>query len=251
MRRPGKVWLIGAGPGDPELLTLAALRALGAADVVLYDALVDPRVLALARPQARRVHVGKRGGCKSTPQDFIERLMVREARAGRAVARLKGGDPFLFGRGGEEYRRLAAQAIEVEVIPGVTAGIAAPARAGIAVTDRECSRGVALVTGHTAEGAPEPDWRALARSGLTIVVYMGVARCGAICEALQRGGMAPGTPAAVVQSAWQPGERSHVSTLGALAADVARLGFASPAILVIGEAVRSARAAVRTAAQSR
>jgi uroporphyrin-III C-methyltransferase len=248
---PGKVYLIGAGPGDPELLTLRALRALGEADVVLYDALVDARVLALAPPQARRVYVGKRGGCKSTPQEFIERLMVREARAGKVVARLKGGDPFVFGRGGEECRRLAAQGIEVEAIPGVTAGLAAAARAGIAITDRECSRGVALVTGHTADGAPEPDWRLLAQSGLTIVVYMGIARCAAICEALVRGGLAPATPAAVVQSAWQPGERSHVSTLGALAADIARLGFRSPAILVIGEVARSARAAARAAAQSR
>jgi uroporphyrin-III C-methyltransferase len=241
--KPGKVYLIGAGPGDPELLTLRALRALEEADVVLHDALVDERVLALASADARRVHVGKRGGCKSTPQAFIERLMVREARAGRVVARLKGGDPFVFGRGGEECRRLAAKGIEVEVIPGVTAGIAAPARAGIAVTDREASRGVALVTGHACEGAPEPDWQALARSGLTIVVYMGISRCAAIAGALMRGGLPRSTPAAVVQSAWQAGERSHGTTLGELAADVARLGFGAPAILVVGEVARAARSA--------
>ena len=248
----GKVYLIGAGPGDPELLTLKALRALGQADVVLYDALVDARVLALAPPGARHVDVGKRGGCKSTPQSFIERLMVREARAGRTVARLKGGDPFVFGRGGEERRRLMAQGIEVEAVPGITAGLAAPARAGIPVTDRECARGVALVTGHRADGAPEPDWSALAKSGLTLVIYMGISRCAAICDALIGGGLSRATPAAIVQSAWRRDERMHSTTLGRLAADVARLGFGSPAILVVGEVARYAEIAQPEAnAQSR
>lgn len=239
--KTGKVYLIGAGPGDPELLTLKAVHALEQADVVLYDALVDPRMLLHARWNARRIPVGKRAGCKSTPQSFIEHLMIQEALAGRVVARLKGGDPYVFGRGGEERRHLARCGIEVEVIPGITAGIAAPARAGIPVTDRDCARGVALVTGHAAEGAPEPDWAALARSGLTLVVYMGIARCARICEALRAGGLAPQTPAAVVQSAWQQGERWHASTLGRLPADVVRLGFSAPAILVIGEVARYAR----------
>lgn len=241
--KPGKVALVGAGPGDPELLTLKAVRALETADVVLYDALVDPRILAHVRRNARRIPVGKRAGCKSTPQAFIERLMVQEALAGHAVVRLKGGDPFVFGRGGEEYRHLAAQGIEVEVIPGITAGIAAPARAGIPVTDRDCSRGVALVTGHAAEGTPEPDWAALAQSGLTLIIYMGVARCAAICEALMRGGLPQATPAAIVQSAWQPAERMHATTLRLLPADVTRLGFGSPAILVVGEVARFAEIA--------
>ena len=239
----GKVILVGAGPGDPELLTLKAVRALQQADVVLYDALVDPRILAHARWNARRVLVGKRGGCKSAPQDFIERLMTQEAQAGRTVVRLKGGDPYVFGRGGEERRHLAALGIEVDVIPGITAGIAAPARAGIPVTDRDCARGVALLTGHAAEGAPEPDWAALAKSGLTLVIYMGVARCAAICEALMDGGLSPATPAAIVQSAWQLDERMHASTLRLLPLDVARLGFGSPAILVIGEVARYAEVA--------
>jgi uroporphyrin-III C-methyltransferase len=248
----GKVTLIGAGPGDPELLTLKAVRALEQTDVVLYDALVDPRILVHVRWNARRIPVGKRAGCKSTPQAFIERLMAQEALAGHAVARLKGGDPFVFGRGGEEYRYLAAQGIEVEVIPGITAGIAAPARAGIPVTDRDCSRGVALVTGHASDGAPEPNWAALAKSGLTLVIYMGVARCAAICEALIRGGLSQATPAAIVQSAWQDGERMHATTLRLLPADVARLGFGSPAILVVGEVARYAEIAQpRVNAQSR
>lgn len=237
----GKVYLVGAGPGDPELLTLKAVRALEQADVVLYDSLVDERVLVHASWNARRVLVGKRGGCKSPPQDFIERLMIQEALAGRTVVRLKGGDPYVFGRGGEERRHLLAQGIEVEVIPGITAGLAAPARAGIPVTDRDCSRGVALVTGHAAEGTPEPDWTALARSGLTLVIYMGVARCANICEALMRGGLSQATSAAIVQSAWQDGERMHATTLRRLPADVARLGFGSPSILVIGEVARYAQ----------
>jgi len=250
--KSGKVYLIGAGPGDPELLTLKAVRALKQADVVLYDALVDSRILTHARWSARRIPVGKRAGCKSTPQSFIERLMIQEALAGRTVARLKGGDPYVFGRGGEERRHLLAQGIDVEVIPGITAGIAAPARAGIPVTDRDCARGVALVTGHAAEGAPEPDWAALARSGLTLVIYMGVSRCAAICEALMQGGLSPVTPAAVVQSAWRQDERMHATTLGLLGADVARLGYGSPAVLVVGEVARHAEVAqLETKSQSR
>jgi uroporphyrin-III C-methyltransferase len=236
----GKVYLVGAGPGDAELLTIRAVRALQEADVVLHDALVDARVLAHARWNARRIPVGKRAGCKSTPQAFIERLMAQEAQAGRTVVRLKGGDPFVFGRGGEERRHLLALGIEVEVVPGITAGIAAPARAGIPVTDRDCCRGVALVTGHAARGTPEPDWPALARSGLTLVVYMGVSRCAAICAALLEGGLPASTPAAAIQAAWQAGERVHATTLALLPRDVARFGFGSPAILVIGEVARHA-----------
>lgn len=246
--RAGKVYLIGAGPGDPELLTLKAVRALASADVVLHDALVNEAVLSHARPEARRVHVGKRGGCESTPQAFIERLMVQEARAGRTVARLKGGDPFVFGRGGEEMRTLLAEGIEVEVVPGITSGIAGPASLGIPVTDRESSPGVAFVTGHAREGGDGPDWASLARSGLTLVVYMGLSNARSIAASLMDGGMSGSTPAAVVQSACTDGERSHVSVLARLADDIARLGFRSPAILVVGDVVRNA---VRTNALAR
>ena len=244
----GKVILVGAGPGDPELLTLKAVRAIASADVILYDALVDPRVLVHARWNARKIPVGKRGGCESTPQEFIERLMVQEARAGRNVVRLKGGDPFVFGRGGEEWRAVEAAGLPVEVIPGVTAGIAAPARLGIPVTDREATHGVALVTGHAKEGAPGPDWAALARSGLTLVIYMGIANAERIADALMEGGLSATTPAAIVQSAGRADENSRVTTLSFLAREIRTHQFHAPAILVIGEVVRRGDQAIRQAA---
>jgi len=235
--RPGKVWLIGAGPGDPELLTLKAARALSEADVVLVDDLVDRRVLAHARLGARIVEVGKRGGCKSTPQVFIEKLMVRLARRGATVARLKGGDPFMFGRGGEELVALRAAAIEVEVVSGVTAGIAVPAALGIPVTHRGLARGAIFVTGHAA-GDDEPDWEQLAHCGLTLVIYMGVARLASISTRLQAGGLPGNTPAAVIQNGTLSNERSSVTTLAEL--PVAARDFGSPAIVVIGEVARLA-----------
>ncbi len=247
----GKVWLIGAGPGDPELLTLKAVRALGEADVILVDDLVHPAILDHARPGARRIAVGKRGGCRSTPQAFIEKLMVRLARRGQVVARVKGGDPFVFGRGGEELLALRAAGIEVEVVSGITAGIAAPAAIGVPVTHRSVARGVAFVTGHTRDGVA-PDWSALAQSGLTLVVYMGVATLPDIVAGLAAGGMALDTPAAAVQSGTLTAQREVVTTLGALAGAVACAGIGSPAVLVIGEVVRlaelAAAARVRAAA---
>jgi uroporphyrin-III C-methyltransferase len=239
--RVGRVTLVGAGPGDPDLLTLRAVRALQDADVVLVDDLVDRRVLQLARDGARIVEVGKRGGCRSTPQQFIERLLVREARAGRRVVRLKGGDPFVFGRGGEEVSALAAHGIDVDVVPGVTAGIAAPAALAIPVTDRRHTHGVTFVTGHAREGVDGPDWHALARSGLTLVVYMGVARCAQIAARLLEGGLDPSTPAAAIQHAHTPRQRSVVSTAARLAGDIARAGLGAPAILVFGSVVALAR----------
>ena len=236
MKQPGKVYLVGAGPGDPELLTLKAVRALAATDVVLYDDLVNPEILAHARPGTRLVHVGKRGGCRSTPQAFIERLMVRLARRGNVVVRLKGGDPFVFGRGGEELLALRSAGIEHEVVPGITAGIGVPAVLGIPVTHRGMARGVALVTGHTRDGTP-PDWSALATSGLTLVVYMGIATLPALVANLMTGGMAGSTPAAAIRNGSLPGERTVLSTLGALVADVEASGLGSPAIIVIGDVV--------------
>jgi len=233
----GKVYLIGAGPGDPELVTLKAVRALAAADVVLHDELVNPAILAHARSGARLVHVGKRGGCRSTPQAFIERLMVRLARRGSVVARLKGGDPFVFGRGGEELLALRAAGIECEVVSGVTAGIGVPAAAGIPVTHRAIARGVALVTGHTRDG-DAPDWSALARSGLTIVVYMGIATLPEIVAGLRAGGMAGDTPAAAIQHGTSPQAKQVITNLSGLAAAVTGARLGSPAILVIGEVVR-------------
>lgn len=224
------VCLVGAGPGDPELLTLRALRRIEAADVVLADDLVDPRVLALVK--GRLLRVGKRGGCISTDQAFIHALMLREARAGHRVLRLKGGDPFVFGRGGEEVDALREAGLEVEVVSGLTSGIAGPAAAGIPVTDRRHSPGVVLVTGHPGEGCAEPDWAALARSGLTIVVYMGVARCAQIVGQLLAAGLGPDTPAAVVHAAHTGRQRQCVGPLSTLPQRAIAMG--SPALLVIG-----------------
>lgn len=237
-----RVSLVGAGPGDPELLTLRALRRLEAADVILSDDLVDPRVLALAAPAARVLRVGKRGGCVSTEQRFIHELMIREARGGARVVRLKGGDPFVFGRGGEEVEALRAAGIEVEVVNGLSAGLAGPASIGIPVTDRRCTPGVALVTGHNGEGGQAPDWAALAQSRLTLVIYMGVARCPQIVDALRAGGMAADMPAAVISAAHTPAQRHAISTLAALPATLRREGLPSPAILVVGRVVEQALA---------
>jgi len=235
------VVLVGAGPGDPDLLTVRAARTIARADVILVDDLVDGRVLELARPDARVVHVGKRGGRASTSQAFIERLLIHEARSGRRVVRLKGGDPFVFGRGGEEVSALQRAGLDVEVIPGITAGIAAPAAVGIPVTDRRHAPGVAFVTGHTQPDGTGPRWDALARSGLTLVIYMGLTRSAEITAAVQSAGLSATTPAAVIQSACTPQQRFHLTTLAALAGDIERLGFAAPAILVIGDVVQVAR----------
>jgi len=234
------VVLVGAGPGDPELLTLKAVKAIAAADVVLVDDLVDRRVLDHARPGARVVEVGKRGGCASTSQAFIERLLVHEAQAGRRVVRLKGGDPFVFGRGGEEVEALKAAGVAVEVVPGITAGIAAPAVIGVPVTDRRYTPGVVFVTGHTKDTGSGPDWQQLARCGLTLVVYMGVSHCEHITQSLIDGGLAASTPAAIVQAAHTDRQRSHVTSLGRLAREIREAGIGSPAVLVIGNVVRLA-----------
>jgi len=231
------VCLLGAGPGDPELLTLKALKRLQGAEVILSDDLVDARVLALANPAARVLRVGKRGGCISTEQRFIHELMIREARAGHRVVRLKGGDPFVFGRGGEEMDALQAAGIAVEVVNGISAGLAAPASIGVPVTDRRCTPGVALVTGHNGEGGVAPDWAALAQSRLTLVIYMGLARAEAIVQALVDGGLPAHTPAAAIASAHTPRQRQQLCRLAELPAMLLREQLASPAILVVGEVV--------------
>lgn len=243
---PGRVTLVGAGPGDADLLTVRAVKALRRATVALVDDLVDPGVLRYLRRGARIVPVGKRGGCVSTPQAFIHRLMVAEARQGEQVLRLKGGDPFVFGRGGEEVDALRAAGIEVEVISGLTAGIAGPAAIGIPVTDRRCAPGVALVTGHAKPGGAGPDWAALARSGLTLVVYMGTQRVAEVVAPLLAGGLAPDTPAAVVSGAHTARQRHARCTLGGLAATLeAEPGLGSPAVLVIGAVAALGAAADR------
>lgn len=239
------VHLVGAGPGDPELLTLKAVRVIREATVILVDDLVGEQVLAsvlegVATPP-RIVQVGKRGGCASTPQAFIERLLVREALAGEKVVRLKGGDPLVFGRAGEEIAALRAAGVEVQVVNGITAGLAAVNALGTGWTDRRCAQGVLLVTGHAQPGHPGPDWDAIgaaAASGITLVVYMGVAQAPRIVEGLLR--RLPATlPAAVVQGASGANERCGLSTLGELPSMLQREGFGSPAVLVIGRVLEA------------
>jgi uroporphyrin-III C-methyltransferase len=237
----GRVFLVGAGPGDPDLLTLAAVRSLRTANVVLVDDLVNRAVLEHTRPGTRVIPVGKRGGSKSTPQAFIERLMIQEARAGHVVVRLKGGDPFLFGRGGEESAHLRAAGIDVTVIPGITSGLAAPLTAGISVTHRDSSPGVIFVTGHEKDGTDgRIDWNALAASGLTLVIYMGVARARRIQQRLLQAGLSAATPVAAIASATLPEQKIGTATLATLAEMLERDGIGSPAILVIGEVARVA-----------
>jgi uroporphyrin-III C-methyltransferase len=240
LKNPAKVYLVGAGPGDPELLTLKAAKAIGRADVLLVDDLVNPAILEMAAPAARIIHVGKRGGCESTPQEFIERLMISEAQAGRVVARLKGGDPFIFGRGGEEREHLRAAGIEVEVINGISSGLAAPATLGIPLTHREWSQGAVFVTGHGKSREANPDWATLAKLNLTLVIYMGVARCREIQAALLDGGKAPETPVAVIQSATGTAQAQLITTLGKLPHDLEASQLGSPSIIVIGDVVRCA-----------
>jgi uroporphyrin-III C-methyltransferase len=240
----GKVFLIGAGPGDPELLTLKAVRALRSAHVVMVDDLVDHRCLKHAHPQARVIQVGKRGGCPSTPQDFIEKLLVSYASEGKTVARLKGGDPFVFGRGGEEMLALIGAGIEVEVIPGITAGIGVPAALGIPLTHRDVARGVTFVTGHTTDGH-EIDWAALARGGTTLVIYMGLKNLATIVAGLVSGGMKPETPACAIENGTLEQQRQVVGDLRTLEQRVLQKRIGSPAIVVVGDVVRFAQ--LRTA----
>ena len=198
---PGTVYLVGAGPGDPGLLTMRAVELIAAADVVLYDRLIPPEALAHARADAEVVYVGKEGEGPQFPQDDTHALLLAHARAGKTVVRLKGGDPFVFGRGGEEAEALAAAGVPFEVVPGVTAGVAAPAYAGIPVTHREVASGVAFVTGHEDPDKPESaiDWEALARFPGTLVFYMGVRSLPKIAERLTAGGRPPDEPVAVVE----------------------------------------------------
>ena len=227
----GKVYLVGAGPGDPELLTLKALKTLKRADVILCDDLVDDEVLAHARPNARVIRVGKRGGRASTPQDFIDRLMIAEARHGRIVVRLKGGDPMIFGRGGEECEALRAADVDFEVVNGITSGLAAATAIGIPLTHRALCHGAIFVTG-TVE-----DWGALVSTGLPLVIYMGIGRCDTIARSLIASGMTPDTPAAAVRNATRSDEASVVTRLDQLARDVRAARIESPAILIIGRIV--------------
>ena len=240
MSKATRVFLVGAGPGDPDLLTIKAVKAIAAADVVLLDDLVNREVLQHARPGVRVIEVGKRGGCQSTPQEFIERMMVAEARAGHCVVRLKGGDPFMFGRGGEEVAALRAEGIAVEVVNGISSGLAAPSSIGVPLTHRQYSQGAVFITGHGKTAEHNPDWATLAKLDLTLVIYMGVARCAEIQAALLAGGKNADTPVAVVQSATSAAQAQLITTLGQLPMALAASGLGSPSIIVIGDVVRCA-----------
>ena len=234
-----KIWLVGAGPGDPELLTLKAVRALHEAQVVLIDDLVNIAILEHC-PTARVIAVGKRGGCRSTPQAFIHRLMLRYVRQGKCVVRLKGGDPCIFGRGGEEAEWLRAKGVEVELVNGITAGLAGATQCGISLTLRGVSRGVTLVTAHTQDDS-SLNWPALAQSGTTLVVYMGVAKLSEIRDNLLAGGLAANTPVAMIENASLPHQRECRSTLTDMQLDAVAFELKSPAILVIGEVAAHAQ----------
>ena len=238
----GTCTLVGAGPGDPELLTLKAVKAIQAATVLLVDDLVNEQILQHARPSARIVHVGKRGGCKSTPQAFIHQLMVNAVRDGEKVVRLKGGDPFIFGRGGEETQHLREAGIEVCIINGITSGLAAMTSLGAPLTHREHAHGVVFVTGHAKPGDQGTDWRQLAATArdakLTLVIYMGVRSAETIQNELLTG--LPGsTPVAIIENASLPHQRQALTQLDQLTLTLQETGLQSPSILLVGDVVKA------------
>ncbi len=237
--RAGVVYLVGAGPGDPGLMTVRALELIADADAVYYDRLIPPGALSGARPDAELVYVGKRPGVPSVPQEEIGERLIEAAAAGKSVVRLKGGDPFVFGRGGEEGEALRAAGIEFEVVPGVTAGVAATAYAGIPVTHRDDASAVAFVTGHEDPGKSETalDWKALAAFPGTLVFYMGVKRLAHNAAALVEAGRDPDEPAAAIERGTTSGQRTVTATLGTLAAAVEREGVGPPALVVVGRVV--------------
>jgi uroporphyrin-III C-methyltransferase len=237
---PGSVWLVGTGPGDPGLLTLHAHAAMQQADHVVYDALVGDGVLAMIPDGAVREYAGKRGGKPSPKQPDISHRLVELAREGKRVVRLKGGDPFVFGRGGEEALALVAAGIPFRVVPGISAGIGGLAYAGIPVTHRDSNSAVTFVTGHAASGdVPDNiDWPALARGSQVIVIYMAVKHIAKIAGHLIDGGRAPHEPVAVVAAATMPDQQVLETTLGGCAADIAESGIKPPAIVVVGDVVR-------------
>jgi len=233
---PGHVWLAGAGPGHPRYLTLEVADALAKADVIVHDALVSDGVLSLAKT-TDLIFVGKRGGKPSVAQDDITTRLIELARARKRVLRLKGGDPFVFGRGGEEAEALVKEGIAFRILPGMTSALAALAAANIPATMRGISRSITLATGHAAGTEGDLDWKALAKTGEPIVVYMGVSTIGTIAQLLIEGGRSPDTPVAVLMSATTPDERSMTATLETVEAEVKRQNFAAPALIVIGKIV--------------
>jgi uroporphyrin-III C-methyltransferase len=235
----GKVYLVGAGPGDPGLLTIKGKTLLGHADVVIYDALVSPEILAMISAKAERIHAGKRRGNHSLLQEDTTALLIQKAKEHAVVVRLKGGDPFVFGRGGEEMEDLVRAGISVEIVPGITAGVAASAYAGIPVTHRHYSSSVIFVTGHEHAGKYQPkvNWPAIAQSADTIVIYMGMHNLGQILPALEAGGRPATTPIALVRWGTCLNQEVLVGTFATILQQVAEQGFDAPAIAIIGDVV--------------
>jgi uroporphyrin-III C-methyltransferase len=247
MQKTGKVWLVGVGPGDPELATVKAVRALGEADVWLVDDLVPDAMQCYASPGTQIISVGKRGGRCSVSQASIDAQALAHAQTGKCVARVKGGDPLMFGRGGEEADFLRAHGIEVEIVNGISSGVAAARALGIALTHRQHCHGVTFVTAHTRDDG-DPDWAALVGSRTTLVIYMGMGRVATIRDALLQAGMRPDMPAAVVMQVSCAQERRWTGTLRTLA-EAAAAGFASPSIILVG-AVAATATATATATAS-
>lgn len=233
----GKVYLVGAGPGDPELLTVRAAKLIGCCDVLVYDYLVSPDILALTDPSAQRIYVGKQAGNHTLPQEEINALLVRLAHQGHTVVRLKGGDPYIFGRGGEEAEELIDAGIVCEVIPGITAASGISACTGMPLTHRDHARSVVFTTGHLKDGSVNLDWPALARPHQTLVIYMGIGALDEICSQLIVHGLGPDTPAAVVRKGTTPEQITLISSLGALPADVKAAGIKAPALIIVGTIV--------------
>jgi uroporphyrin-III C-methyltransferase len=231
---PGKVWLVGAGPGDPDLLTVKAARLIGGADALVYDHLVGDAVMALARSDARRIYAGKESSRHTLPQDKINTLLVDLAREGLAVVRLKGGDPFIFGRGGEELETLQASGIPFEVVPGVTAAAGCAAYAGFPLTHRDHAQAVTFVTGHLKDGTVNLDWPALARPRQTVVFYMGIGAAAEICRQMIAHGLPDATPAAVVRNGTLADQQTLLADLGTLPERIAEAGIQPPALIVVG-----------------
>ncbi len=238
--RPGTVYLVGAGPGDPGLLTLQGKTLLECADVVVYDALVSPAILAMINPQAEQINAGKRRGMHSLLQEETTQLLIEKAQTAAIVVRLKGGDPFVFGRGGEEMEDLYRAGVPVNVVPGVTSGIAAPAYAHIPLTHRDYSSSVTFVTGHESAGKYRPaiNWGAIAHGSETIVIYMGLHNLPYITSELQTAGLSPDTPIALIRWGTRPEQQELVGTLGTIATQMDAAQFQAPAIAVIGAVVK-------------
>lgn len=234
----GRVYLVGAGPGDPDLLTLRAARLLGETDAIVYDHLVSPEVLGLAAADAERIYVGKERNNHTMPQDEINELLVRLALQGKHVVRLKGGDPFIFGRGGEEMETLAERGVPFEVVPGITAACGVSSYAGIPLTHRDHAQSCLFVTGHLKDGTTNLDWAALTRPRQTVVIYMGLGALAEICAKLIAHGVRPEMPIAAVQQGTTPDQRVVTGTLETLPAIAARSRLKSPCMIIVGEVVR-------------